>query len=250
MYLFDKAKHVHTIEGQPLFGTSTVVKEVMPPFLAKWGAQCAVDFLRDPKNSEEVTEGLYYVRTEKMDAAVGAWSKVRDKAATKGTDMHKDLEDYVQHCIDTSAGIPQWDSTFPEGVVGSFAKWSYENVGKFILSEKNTYSKEIWCGGIIDCAGELKTGELAVIDFKSSKEGYFNQYVQAGGYALQLEESGYGDFNGENWQNFPGKVNALIVIPFGAKKIDPFIVRNVDGFKDCFRNLVSIYQLQLSFKNK
>jgi len=247
-YLFDETKHIHLLDGQPLFGTSTVVKEVMPPFLAKWGAQCAVDFVKD--NSEEEDGGIFAVEKDTLDDAVLAWSKVRADAADKGTDMHEKLETYIKSCIETNKGIPLAHSTDETSQVSGFADWSMENVKRFIFSEKNTYSKELWVGGIVDCFAEMKDDTLAIIDFKSSKEAYFNQFAQVAGYALQLETSGYGNADGSDWVTLDKKIDKLVVVPFGVKTIKPEIITNVQGFEGVFKNLVGVYGFQREFAEK
>lgn len=250
-YQFDRENHIHLLDGQPLHGTSTVVKEVMPPFLAKWGAQCAVDSLKE--GGKKAKDGVT-VTTELLDSAVLAWSKVRDAAADKGTDMHAELEKYVKACLEKEGGKPlvygvggQLEGELE--TVAAFSKWSVENVSRFIFAEAHSFSKDVWVGGIIDCLARMKNGEIAVIDFKSSKEAYFNQFVQCAGYALQLDESGWGDFDGRNWFH-SGLVGSLIVIPFGAKTFKPERIENVAGFKDVFKNVVEVYKYQQAFRNK
>lgn len=277
MYKFDEERHVHILDGAPLYGTSTVIKEVMPPFLAKWGAQCAVDNIRakgvyiDTLQNPELQEDAamrelgrtlnnkWFISNEVLDESVSAWSKVRKDAATKGTDMHKDLEDYVQMCIDNFGGTPQVGEQFT-GQVGKFAEWANDNVQQFIFTEKNTYSKETWTGGVVDCMARLHTGELAVIDFKSSPVAYFNQFLQAAGYAMQLEESGYGNTDGSEWKQLmrlnahedkeDEPISAIIVVPFGAKNLKPEKITNLKDFKQEFIHCVSIYKLLQAFKNR
>lgn len=251
-YKFNSEVHAHTLDGAPLYGTSTVVKEVMPPFLAKWGAQCAVDFTKKKIGDAVVgaydeTEALY----ELLDESVGAWTKVRKDAATKGTDLHKDLEDYVQLCIEKFGGAPQVGESFT-GKVGAFAEWANSNVETFLWSEVHCYSKELWVGGIIDCVAKLRTGEIAIIDFKSSKEVYFNHLLQAAGYAAQCDENGLFTENGQPLatKNSINSVGALVVVPFGSSKLNPVKVTNVVEFKEAFAHLVAIYKLQLAFKNR
>lgn len=255
-YLDDDGQHAHTLDGQPLFGCSTVIKEVMPPFLAKWGAQCAVDFLKEVGVATEHPASQWYVTEKQFTDAILAWTKVREKAADKGTGMHELLEQYVKKMIEDRDGKPALmnDAATTEeqrawAIVQRFAEWSMENVEAFIFSEAHTYSRDTWTGGIVDCVARLKTGELAVIDFKSSKEGYFNQYVQAAGYALMLDESGVRDADGKEYA-MVGKIEALIVIPFGAKKIDPYKVTNVEGFKQAFRQIVELYKLSSAFNKR
>ena len=234
-YSFDAKGHVHTLDGQPLMGTSTVVKEVMPPFLAKWGAQCAVDHLKTV--------------TDDYTGAVMAWSKSRDKSADAGTAMHAALEEYVKLCITAGGGEP---IGYSDGVerVGRFVEWAHKYVDRFIFAEKNTYSSTLWVGGQVDCLALLKSGLLVVIDFKSSREAYFSSFVQCAGYALQLDESGFGDFDGSNWQKVPQPIGGLVIIPFGMTPLKPVLIENVAGYKDVFTNFVAIYKYLQSYKEK
>jgi hypothetical protein len=152
--------------------------------LAKWGAQTAIDWLKEHK--------------EDWDGALTAWTKVRKTAAQKGTDLHSLLQNYVQQMITDQGGKPcqmndAKDDDESWKKVQRFAEWATANVEQFIFAEKNTFSKALWVGGQVDCLARMKDGVLAVIDFKSSPTVYFNQLVQTAGYALQLEESGYGE---------------------------------------------------------
>ena len=260
-YQFDEAKHAHLLDGSPLYGTSTVIKEVMPPFLAKWGAQCAVDYLREGLIAHAKAEAeshkdtaisveLFVEDVEKaLQEAVSAWSKVRNKAATKGTDLHAELEKYVTECIE-QGGTPIVSDSAQMYQVDMFSTWAIKNVDKFIASEVNTFSKNLWVGGIVDCIAKLKDGKYAVIDFKSAREAYFNHFAQAAGYALQLEESGYGNADGSNWKKLEDKILALIIVPFGAKTLKPEMIENVEGYKSVFEKLVGVYEFMNSFNKK
>lgn len=237
-YRFDDPQHIHLLDGQPLFGTSTVIKEIMPPFLAKWGATCAVDHIKLGINKDGMLD-----KFERLEEAVLAWSKVRQTAADKGTDAHEELEKYVKACIENGAPmqIPGKDA------VAKFSEWAVKNVEIFIASEVHTYHKELWVGGIVDGVVKLKTGQLAVLDFKASGT-YFNQFVQCAGYSLQLEESGYGNADGSNWRPVEGKIEALVVFPYERGK--PEIITNVEGFKDAFRHMALVYPMLLAFNRR
>lgn len=246
-YVFNEADHVHTLDGAPLMGTSTVVKEVMPPFLAKWGAQCAVDYLEQTKKTTVGKDGYWWENENAFKDAVNAWSKVRGEKAEAGTDMHALLEAYVTACVAVD-GKPLPSADEHSAQVKTFAEWSQQYVERFIFTEKNTYSKELWVGGIVDCVALLKSGLVVVIDFKSSKEAYFNQFVQCAGYATQLDETGYGDADGSHWEKLFKPVGGLVIVPFGAKTLKPVLIENVEGYKGVFAQCVGIYTYQKSFK--
>lgn len=244
MYNFDSKNHVHLLDGQPLMGTSTVIKEVMPPFLAKWGAECAVRWLKE--------------KPEDWTGAVLAYTKERKEAADKGTDMHSELEKYVKKMINDQDGIPLLLNDSEEKddkewkKIQTFAEWAFKNVDKFLLSEAYTYSKECWVGGVVDCVARMETGELAVIDFKSSKAVYFNHIAQVAGYALQLDEMGAYTQDGAAlaWKKPEESIGSLIIVPFGAPTFKPVKVTNVAGFKDTFKHIVEVYKFLTAFKDK
>ena len=252
-YKFDKKKHIHLLDGSPLYGTSTVIKEVMPPFLAKWGAQCAVDFIRAIPQAQ--INGTWCIGDEVLEKAILAWSKVRKEAAGKGVDLHASLEGYIKLMMSDQDGKPTLMNDAKEedpawSKVQEFAKWSVLNVEKFLLSEAYTFSKELWTGGIVDCVAKLKDGRLAVIDFKSSKEAYFNQFVQAAGYALQLEESGAYEADGSFAAKLDAPVSILFVVPFGAKEFVVESIENLKEYKESFKSVVQVYGLLNSFNTK
>lgn len=254
MYSFDAKNHIHLLDGSPLYGTTTVIKELMPPFLAKWGATCAADHIEanwDNYFDQETARP----RKKLFEDAILAWSKVRAEAANKGTDMHAALEAYVSRMITDFDGKPQLlnDASGDEPdwkKVQAFAEWATHSVDRFILAEKYTYSRRLWTGGVVDCLAKMRDGSLAVIDFKSSKEAYFNQFVQAAGYSLQLKESGYGNADGTDWQTLTEPITKLIVVPFGAKELKPPFIENVEGYKDAFEHIVRVYEYLRSFNEK
>ncbi len=46
-YNFDDKKHIHTLDGIPLHGVTTVLSVISKPQLIQWSANMAVDFLKD-----------------------------------------------------------------------------------------------------------------------------------------------------------------------------------------------------------
>lgn len=244
MYRFDSKKHIHLLNESALVGTTTMIGEVMPPKLARWGAQCAVDYIKE-HYPQVFTFPIETVKVQKLlDAALMAWSKVRDIAAEGGTQLHNELESFVIAQIE---GVPY---EFENEKVEAFSKWAKQNVKEFIFAEKYTYSKSLWVGGVVDCLARLHNEKLAVIDFKSSKAIYFNHVVQAAGYALQLEESGYGDADGTNWKTLDEPIGTLVVVAFGGKELQSERFDNVDGFKGAFRNLKPVNDLLSAFSRR
>jgi hypothetical protein len=260
-----KEKHLHEFmkDGKwtPLTGTSTVCKVIAKP-LTWWASGLAVAELGwtkpadwktckgeakiadEEKRLDAVAQKLKVIKEmtdadylKLLDKAYRAHTVSLDKAADKGTDLHYQLELFVKSRMGKN------DLTAFHERITPFIEWADLNVKKFIASEANCFSERLWTGGITDCIAELNDGSLAVIDFKSSKEAYKSHFIQAGGYSIQLEENGMCDATGKHCKPLPGKINQLIVVPFGSARVSPVVMRGVDEFKRAFEAAVTLYQL-------
>lgn len=252
-YAFDKENHLHTLDGIALTGTSSIADVLAKP-LTWWASGLAVEKFgwRNPKkfSPEECAiaceQGLERVKNLTRDEyatllnqAYRAHKDSLDKSAVKGTNLHEELEKFVK----AEMGIWNYEIRDLDKRILPFVEWAENNVEKFLFSEAHTYSERLWIGGIIDAGAKLKDGSIAIIDFKSSKEAYINQFIQVGGYALQAEENGIFDENGENNQKLEGPVTKLIIVPFGADPVLPVIMSDVSAYKDGFEAAVKLYRL-------
>ena len=104
-------------------------------------------------------------------------------------------------------------------------------------------------GGISDAGAELKDGSYAVIDFKSSKEAYTNSFIQTAGYAIEIEENGLFNEDGTLNRKLDKQFTSLIVVPFGAEKIEPAIRTDIENYKKGFEAAVYLYRLMGLDKN-
>lgn len=266
-YYDEKKEHLHTLDMKPLFGTSTVCKiignggafswwasgkavekfgwvkkadlrkvssyEAYENAIARFGAAAdALNVLRS------LTPTMYL---EHLDAAYRAHQDSKQDSAEKGTDMHAELELYVKECIHKNEGKPlAYTGEHPQ--VQSFSKWSVEKVKRFIWSEAHCYSEKLWVGGISDCGAEMKDGEIALIDFKSSKEAYFSAFVQCAGYAIQIEENGLINADGTLSMKLEKPVSVLMVVPFGAEDVTPRVRFDVAEKKKDFEAAVRLHK--------
>lgn len=269
-YEFNDAEHVHTLDGKPLTGTSSVLSIVAKP-LTWWASGLAVATLgwtpkttyvngkprtlpRGPRieaaykawdgitleasafEGDSQSIGNFWL--ELLDTAYAAHSKSLAKSATKGKDLHAALEKYVKYCIAKNEGAP---ANVKSDDIQQFIEWSIENVETFLWSEMHTMSETLWLGGITDSGAKLKDGRIAIIDFKSSKEAYKNQFWQCAGYALQIEEAGGFKRDGEQVMS-PITPNCYIVIPFGAKEFTVAIHDDVVPDKVAFKAALTLYR--------
>lgn len=252
-YTFNEEAHIHTLDGRPLTGTSSVMGIVGKPGLVWWASGEAVKTLgwTNPKFTQQedrvkVAEISYeeiqgmgteaYLR--RLDTAYAAHSKSLNKAAKKGTDLHAELEKYVKLCIEKHDGKPL---EVGGSEIQGFTKWAYENIEKYLWSEMHTYSEKLWLGGITDCGALMKDGRVAIIDFKSSKEAYPAQFWQIAGYGRQIEENGGFSREGEVLLP-PTNIDLHIVIPFGAPEFTACIDQDTLANTTSFESALHLYR--------
>ena len=259
-YRFDEKKHIHLLNGKPLIGTSTAMKIVAKP-LTWWASGMAVSkfgWLDPKKNKEEAVQEALIVGFEKvkgldmagygnlLDEAYRAHSVRLKDSATKGTDRHELLEAFVKNtmvCQQTGT----IDETKYSEEIEPFIEWSKKNVKRFLFSELHCYSERLWVGGISDAGAELKDGKVVVIDFKSSKEAYADQFWQCGGYGIQIAENGGYTPQGEKIFTLEKSFDAYLIVPFGAKDITPVPVYDVAGCNEAAELAINLYKKSQNF---
>lgn len=253
-YTDEKKEHLHTLDGKPLFGTSSVCSVLAKP-LTWWASGMAVSVLGWSNKKLKTPEGRIVLAAERLDQiktldaeaylslldkAYGAHNEKKETAAEEGTDMHSLLEKYVKECITLNEGKPL--DTEPElGKVFILQDWAVKNVKRFIASEVHTFSPTWWIGGISDCVAELQNGQIAIIDFKSSKEAYDSHFIQIAGYDRQMREKGGYDKDGNKTMKNV-KADVYIVFPFGAEIVEPVMRYNTKQLRACFKSALTLYK--------
>lgn len=228
-YEFNNEEHVHTLDGHALTGTSSIGNVLAKPALIQWAANMACSYVKDNLKDLESLD-------EVLKEAKYAHKKKKEKAAEEGTDLHAELEDFVKAMMKLKP-VRKYDEK-----IEPFIIWAEQNVKRFIASEAHCYDEDLFVGGITDCVAELMDGKLAVIDFKSSKEAYITHFIQTAGYAIQLEKNGMFSEDGNHAKGLGGNIEALIVVPFGAKNIVPEVRYNVNDYKNGFKAAVVLYR--------
>lgn len=268
-YLDEKKEHLHTLDGKQLYGTSTICKIISKP-LTWWAAGKSLEPL-GWMNAKTRVNGKYSTTPidlrkeyagphldalkglslneyiELLDECYRAHDDTKKTAGVKGTDRHALLETYVKHCIETNAGLPTLDG-MPEELM-EFGRWAVDNVKQFLWSEVNCYSELHWLGGIADVGWIDKQDRIVAGDFKSSKEAYFDQFLQIAGYDIQLTENGGFDKDGNSTFTLPGPIKAYCVLPFGAEKLEPNLLYDVESYKEGFKSALNLHKLQVSFSH-
>lgn len=264
-YSFNEENHIHTLDGRPLTGTSSVMSVMGKPGLVWWSSGLAVAELgwSNPKLNidterldragsklDELKEMSDQEYLKLLDKAYAAHSKSLAKSATKGKDLHSELEKYVKESIEKHGGFPFKElKTNGDNVLFPFQEWAMEHVHKFLWSEMHTYSELSWLGGISDCGAEMKDGKIAIIDFKSSKAAYSSHFLQIGGYAVQIKENGGYTRSGDKVIE-PLNVDQFIVIPFGAPEFTVEIQQDTPAFENGFMAALNLYRLTKEYDDK
>lgn len=281
-YRFDEKGHVHLLDGNPLYGTTTVIDEALGggSSFMWWASGMAlkafgwvplnkdndgkiqykeVERMENQANVARIKAAEALGRIRGMDGndyfklvhdAYRAHSTEKEATADDGTEMHMELERYVKLCIDRG-GLPLSDKDFSskDDRVHLFVVWACVNVRKFLWSEACHYSRELWTGGKSDFGYEDLEGKVVLGDFKRSKSVYFKHLVQAGSYSLQIEENGLFDGNGAILRQ-PFKVDRVAVFPFGSGFERPTVRADVDGWAAAFINTLDLYKLKQEFEGK
>ena len=111
-----------------------------------------------------------------------------NKAATRGTKVHKMCEDYLN-----GEDMTHHKKDFlPYCLFNELKDKTFDNINEVIAQEVTLYSDKYRVAGRTDLIAEYK-GELSIVDFKTStnerKDSYNeNYYIQTAAYAEMFEE--------------------------------------------------------------
>ena len=112
--------------------------------------------------------------------------KITRQATSRGTDMHSLVENYLYNAEELPKVQPLSEFLF------KIAKPDLKRINNIHALESSLYSKVLGIAGTVDCIAEFD-GELAVIDFKTSKkpkplEWIEHYFVQCMAYGCMLYE--------------------------------------------------------------
>ena len=182
-YNFDEKRHIHTFDGKPLMGVTTVLSVISKPALIQWSANMACEYVLD--NLKDIKDLESVVKEAKT-----AHRKKKEKAGDWGTEVHKAIEEWIKDKKE-----PELKQENQPKVFNLFRNWALENKVKFLESEKHLFSEKLWVGGICDMVFEID-GKKYIGDVKTSSGIYNEAFFQMGAYHLMLEEMGVDDIEG------------------------------------------------------
>lgn len=259
-YRFLEQEHLHQLnvngEWKNLSGTSSIVG-VLQKNLVWWSAElaaveCLEAGLKIPTIRDEYLEA---VASKDKKKAIDALQKKypifkkarfahfneKKKKAEKGVDLHAELERFIKDWIATNHFL--YTKSYPAQIM-PFIEWSEKNVKKFLWSEAHCYSQELWTGGIADFGCELNNGTLVLGDFKSSKSDYLSHHIQGAGYAIEIEENGLLDKDGNLLMKLDRPIEKILIVPFGADVVEPKESNiGIGDLKKGFKACVELYRI-------
>lgn len=223
-YKFEEGRHIHTLDGKPLMGVTTVLSVISKPALIQWSANMACDYIKDKWGTNGLTKEQLL---EVIEEARLAHRKKKEKAGDWGTAVHLAIEEWIKFKKEE----PELDEMGLK-VFNQFRAWAEENSVKFLESEKHVWSKALWIGGICDLVIEMN-GKKYLADIKTSSGIYQEAFYQMGAYALCLEDMG----QGENIEGY------LVINLKKDGKMDTKLDDDTVINKDAFRFALGLYKI-------
>lgn len=155
--MIDGVRYYDTPDGQKLVSITSIISHYNREIFTKWRKRVGV---------EEA-------------------NKITKAATSRGTDMHTLVENYMLN-KELPTVQPLSEFLFKQ------AKPDLDKIDNIHAIEQALYSRELGVAGTVDCIAEYD-GELAVIDFKTSKKPkpekwIEHYYVQCAAYACMLYE--------------------------------------------------------------
>ena len=239
-YTFDEARHKHYINGKEVTGTTSIVGVIDKPALIPWALNQAFDKFKKFKfDPQKIDEAKKAPNEKKMEAAhFGTIVHALCEHFNKTGDLVSATDPILpQEILELTKEFTPKELEKGEKLVKQFTEWFQKNNAKVLYVEQNVFSETHFIGGIFDLVIEMG-GKTYLLDFKTSSGVYPSQFIQMGGYDLQLEEMmerGYiEDF----------AVDGYIVIHLPRKgKMTPHIKEDTGLYKRAFRACLYIYRL-------
>lgn len=205
LFTFESEKHTYKYDGKKMTGCTTILGVLAKPQLIPWAARMACDYIREKALVlSDATEQTYLATEAILKEAQVAHAKKKEDGATKGTDTHAQVEDFVKECIADNNGYPIVERTMTaSATLTQFIHWAHDNHVRFLASEAQFYSKKLWVAGTADLIFE-QDGKRYLGDIKTYKKIWDRTpFYQCAGYSLMAEEMGEPKFDGYCIINLP-----------------------------------------------
>jgi len=195
------SKHIYINNetGDWLQGVSTVSSIVPKDWLSAWGAKETVKFLgySDYEGDVSVAETMLkkiknldipaYLRL--LKEAKGASMRKSKQALVDGKAGHDWIENFVLAKI-TAKNTPALPGGLLDRPLTQFMEWEAKEIDYWIASEVFVCRLDKKYAGQLDAIAMMKSGKLALIDFKFASGISEDYYLQTAGYAACFEPYG------------------------------------------------------------
>lgn len=254
-YTFNEKAHLHTLDGKPLTGVTTILGVIAKPMLIQWAANMAVDhiekkfgdFTFDPEASVRSVVNAYtdYLLPLFKEARV-AHRKKKESAGEFGTNVHSAIEKWINAQM-LGVQVEVVLEGMEKKAFDHFVKWAIDNKVKFLESEKHVYSRSLWVGGIVDIVCEID-GKRYVADIKTSSGIYPEAMIQTSAYAKFLEEMGeypkttY-QIEGDEWLYEKPAFDGVLILNCNKKGgFEHAFNYDIEGNFECFKAATKLYR--------
>lgn len=214
---YDKKHHTYTNyeTKEWLQGVSTISSIVPKDWLPAWGAKEAVkalgysDYEGDIEKAKEILIKISQLKDDPdildkdkkvikkgitkeekwilfLKEAKGASARKNKESLVDGKAGHDWLEFYIKAKI-RGEELPKISEGNLERPIKQFLKWEEKEVDYWILSEARVAYPEKKYAGTLDAMAMMKTGKLALIDFKFASHISEDYYLQTAGYQATFE---------------------------------------------------------------
>lgn len=180
--------------GRRLTGVTTVVKTLDhdPSRLLNWAAKTQLIGVAELWATDAPSQFFADETTlwEALKANQLTWEDVRDRAGSRGTDVHRLVFEALAN------GLDPWTVTMTDeekGYAAGVVKFWQEEEPEALLVEQIVYSERLGVAGRLDFYGSIKSREgVGIIDLKTG--GFLSASAHAqvgGGYVTLVQESGW-----------------------------------------------------------
>ena len=178
---FDEDKHLYTMNGIKVHGTTSILGVIAKPALMYWAVNQAISHLE-----KCLVPGTSYDEIQlkaMLESAKTAHRKKSTDAADKGKFVHEWCESYIKG---EDPKLPV--NTELRNAVSKFLEWVNTNNVEFLETEKIVYSQKYNYAGTLDFIAKVN-GKIMLGDFKTSTGIYDEYFFQTSAYQqAYLEE--------------------------------------------------------------
>lgn len=240
---FDSQKHAYSVNGKPVYGTTSITGVLNKPALMYWAVNQAIDFIQANLKpgialDEVQIKGL-------LEEAKKAHTNSKNRAADVGTLIHEFISNYIKALVEKKTPPKRPVNKEMKNAIDGFFKWVKENKVAVIKSEERVYHSKYRYAGTLDLEC-MVNGKRTIVDIKTGNALYPEAFLQAAAYLKAREQ--------ETGKKYPGGVIIVRLSKEDPERhISAFEVRkdeDVDEHFRCFLYCLGIYRWQVEMKKQ